>query len=384
MIMKRHRLFLLLLLPLTFSCGNRSRLETRGDLTLIHLEGTPRERGVALGELLGPAIGETLLAWEKEVEQELGMGLDSVLEVFFRETSIVESVKRLHPDLLEEVRGMAAATGLDYERLLGLQMSEEIFTLLGGDAGSNCTAIAYRGRANTLLAQNMDPPLFLHGNPLLMHILPAEGGPESFIFTVPGLLGMAGLNEEGLGICCNGISMLNHDSCGLPVVSVVRRFLAMEDLGEGLRFILSAPMAIPQCYTVGGPGTVRCFECSPAVRSEFYPFGNRDICLHTNHSINNRDFSKGYIALLARYGKTTEDPYFCPRYFRAYDEIESHERVLGREALESILRLPRPEKGPILNPNTLATLVMELAPVPVLHLATGHEEEAGFEVFTFK
>lgn len=367
------------------SCSSRSCLESEGGLDVIHLEGTPFEQGLAHGKLLKEEIGRSIDRWKTEVETTFQSDLNTLVGEFFDGTDYLESIREYDPGLLEEVYGMSEASGINYSILLAFQMSEEMFAVLGDKIRVNCTSIGQvrTDSSFTLLAQNMDPPPFLHGHPLLMHVIPGGGEPERYLFTVPGLLGLAGLNDRGIGVTCNGISMLNHDTTGLPVVSVVRYILARENISEAVAFIKEVHFAIPQCYSVGGPGAIHCFECSPGQVAGFYPFGDTTIVLHTNHSIRNRDFNQDYLDLLAQYGKTADDPYFCPRYFLAYDEIEASNRELDVARIREILRLEQPEMEPILNRNTLGTLIMKLDTDPTLFLALGQDPGAGLQRIRF-
>jgi len=164
---------------------------------------------------------------------------------------------------------------------------------------------------------------------------------------------------------------------------VIRNILSRSTLEEAEVFMKETSYAIPQCFGVGGPEGVRCFECSANEVAEFYPFEDRNTVLHTNFSVRNRDFNQGYMELLARYDRTIDDPYYCPRYFHAYDKIEALRRSLNIESVEAILRLPEPEIEPILNKNTLGTLVMELDSDPTLYLALGHQEDEIFHRLSF-
>lgn len=377
-------LFILLLtLP---SCRYGSYKEWINGLEVIHLKGSPYERGAAYGHILKKEIHETISSWSREVESTFQRDLSTVIDEFFENSSYRESIKLHDPDLLDEIYGMSESAKIDFPTLLAFQMGEELFTLLEEENPVKCTCV---GRAPTasrasILAQNMDPPQFLHGHPVVLHIIPSNGEPESYIFTVPGLLAMAGMNKKGLGVTCMSMSMLNHASEGLPVVSVVRRILASSSLEEVTEFINQASFAIPQCYGIGGPEGVYCFECSANQVAEFYPFEERDVLLHTNHSINNRDFNSGYIELLKQYGKTVDDPYYCPRYFLAYDKIKEVQMDLGTEQVTSILRLQEPELEPILNENTLGTLIMELDEDPILRIALGSQPGAVLRNLSFR
>ncbi len=362
------------------SCKNGSYLELRNELTIVHLKGTPYERGAAYGQMLKQEIHETIAKWKQEVESNYQQDLTEVIDEFFSSTNYRESIELVDPDLLDEVFGMSESSKIDFNILLAFQMSEELSIAMDRDAHSNCTTIgkARTDSTITILAQNMDPPQFLHGHSIVLHIIPENGDPESLVFSVPGLFGLAGMNDRGVAITCMGISMLNHSREGLPVVSVIRRILSMPGLKEAESFINQTSYAIPQCFGVGGPEGLRCFECSANQVSEFYPFEDRSVVLHTNFSINNRDFNQRFIELLGHYGKTVDEPYFCPRYFYAYEKIKEYNRSLDRERIEAILRLPEPELESILNKNTLGTLVMELDCDPTLFLALGHREGEGF------
>ncbi len=377
---------LILLILLSSSCKNKSYLESQGELSILHLKGSPYERGQAHGLLLKEEINETISAWRQEVESEFSVEFDTVVSRFFSATSFQSDLKKSHPDLIREVLGLSQGAGLPFTTMLAFQLSEEMFTLLDQQARLHCTAIgiAKTDSTPTLLAQNMDPPPFLHGHAFVMHIIPKKNESESFVFTVPGLLGMTGLNKKGVGITCMSISMLNHAQSGVPVVAVVRDILRQVDLESAAAYLKSSSFAIPQCYTIGGPDGVRCFEVSANEQAEFYPFEEHNIVLHSNYSVHNRDFNPNYIKLLARYGKTTDDPYFCPRFFHAYDEIEACSRKLDADRIGKILRLPEPELESILNENTLGSLVMELDADPLLHIALGHQEGAKFHTLTFQ
>ena len=367
------------------SCQTESYIEYDQGLPILHLEGSPYERGAAYGRMLDKEIHETVERWKEEVESICGRDFQEVLDDFFSSTSFRQDMERTDPDLLDEVYGMSESCRIGFQTLLAFQMSEELFAVMDAGAGSNCTSIGKAGTDSTVtvLAQNMDPPEFLHGHPILLHIIPENGDPQYLVFSVPGLFGLAGMNEKGVAVTCMGMSMLNHAQTGLPVVSVIRKILAAPGLEEAEAFIRQTSFAIPQCYGVGGPGGVRCFECSANQVSEFYPFEDSDLILHTNFSINNRDFNRGFKELLAQYQKTVDDPYYCPRYFHAYDEIEKVNRNLDRQRIGNILRLPEPELEPILNAHTLGTLVMELDSDPTLYLALGHQGNEPFQAYSF-
>jgi Acyl-coenzyme A:6-aminopenicillanic acid acyl-transferase len=368
------------------SCKNASYLERRDGLTIVHLEGTPFERGAAYGQLLKEEIHETIMAWKEEVESTFHCDFHTVIGEFFDSTNYRECIEAFDPDLLDEVYGMSESCRIDFLSLMAFQMSEELFISLDQNARSKCTSIGsgLSDSTSSLLAQNMDPPHFLHLHPLVMHIIPENGAPESYVFSVAGLFGLAGMNQKGVAVTCMGLSMLNHSRAGLPVISVLRNLLSRSSLEEAEEFIKQSSFAIPQCYAIGGPDGLRCFECSAGQIAEFYPFEDCNVVLHTNFSIRNRDFNQQFIDLLESYGKTVDDLYLCPRYYLAYDKIEALHKDLDVESIAGILRFEGPEIEPILNQNTLGTLVMELDDDPTLYLALGCRQDEVFHKLSFR
>jgi isopenicillin-N N-acyltransferase-like protein len=370
-----------------FSCKKiQSTIEQNGNLTIVHLYGTPYQRGYDYGTLLKPQIEEIVEKWMKNVEQTYNQDFNSVIQLFFNSTAFVSSARHHIPDLLEEIKGISEGCGIDYETILALQMSEEIEALSDDLKAIGCTSLSINKTDSTptLLAQNMDPPQLFHGTPVLLHISGAKNTSEKYIFTFPGLVGLCGLNSCGVGITCNGISMLNHTNTGMPVAFIVRLILEQNSEQQAYSCIENVPIAIPQCFTIGGPQMARCYECSANTREVFYPFDDKNITLHTNFSISNRDFNQKFIELLKEYGKTVDDPYFCPRFFTAYDMIIGYDYKLNLHNIKAILSSTESDLETISNENTFGCLIMELSESPILHIAPGKPDETEFITLKFK
>jgi len=367
------------------SCENKQRIEKIDNLTVLHLSGSPYERGLAHGQLLHQEIYQIISRWEKEVELINEDDFENVIDYFFKNTTYVDIIKKYCPDLLEEVYGISKGCGINYETILAFQLSEEIDCLSNEYKRKNCTSISKnRDRINpTFLAQNMDPPLFLHGNPTLLHIMDKDSDLESFIYTFPGFIGLNGLNSKGVGITCNSISMLNYSKHGLPVSFIVRSVLKQQHEQLAFNFLHEIPIGIPQCFTIGGIREAKCLECSKNSIKEFYPFKNKNVTLHTNFAAANRDFSQDFIDLLAENEKTIDDPYYCPRYFLAYDKIVESDFNLDYNNIKNILSLTEPEIQPISNEETYGCLIMELSEKPKLYLAPGKPDITDFILLEF-
>ena len=363
---------LFFIVPLSIFCQ-----DTEKELYVLELEGSPYVRGYKHGESLKQSINNKLAHWDRFLEEEFQVSADTLRARFFQYTNYEKALKTSCPELLEEIKGIADGSGQDYKLILALHLGEELETLAGSEEISEkCTAISINATDSTptLLAQNMDPPPWIHGEPLLI-IYNNDEGKRSATYSFPGFSGLFGMNAAGIGITCNSISMLNHNTDGLPVFAVVRKVLECNTLKEAEEFIRSVKHATPQCYTIGDSDSAICLECSANSVKRFYPFETATLTFHTNFSIKNRDFSQQFIDLLAHYGKTVEDPYFCPRYFMLYDTIQEYKTHLTKEKIHKILSLREPAQSPINNSDTYGTVIMELMNPPVMHLYPGRPDE---------
>ena len=342
-------------------------------LKVIDLEGDAYEIGYRHGSMLKDEINEVIIRWKDLLEEEYGISPDVAIGKFFAETSYIHYVNKYARELVMEIHGIADGSGIPFQTMLAFQMSEE-FEVQGKRLfSSKCTAVAIPAKDGNapIVAQNMDPPPFLQGFPTLLKIHNYDDDSEIMVFTVPGLIGLNGMSRHGFAVACNGISMLNSATDGMPVAFVMRKLLTMESLMEAEVYLKQIKHATPQAYTVGDRKSVICYECSANECKPYITFKKVGIVLHTNFSIANRDFNEYYIKLLSEYGKTVEDPYFCPRFYLLYDIILEQIDDIDQNFLKSVLRLDKPEISPILNENTYGSSIMILGERPDLHICTG-------------
>lgn len=158
------------------------------------------------------------------------------------------------PDLLEELEGVAAATGLSLAELIitnGFTDFADAVYAAGGDpvavparAGNECTTFMASQGAHAehgLIGQTWD----MHAT-ATPHVIMLDGkpknAPEFLLFTLTGCVGMIGMNEAGIAVGINNLTA----SDGKPGVTwnfVVRKILAQDNLEDALACITSAPLA---------------------------------------------------------------------------------------------------------------------------------------------
>lgn len=382
--MKKNIIPIFFILLFISGCRNNHYLEKQGNLTILTLNGTPFQRGFLHGKFLKVEIDTIIHRWRKEVEKNFKTDFNIVITSFFEKTIMVDTIKKYSPELLDEIRGIANGSKQNFLLILALQMSEEIEQAGDYLFSSKCTSISTSKTDTlpTIVAQNMDPPTFLQRFPTLLHMRDKKTKEENFVYTFPGFIGLCGMSKN-VAVTCNGMSMLNHRTDGLPVAFVLRSLLAQKNEMEAFNLVRQVPHATPQCYTIGGLSEAKCFECSANSMKVFNPFRDKSVTLHTNFAASNRDFNQNFINLLAEYGKTVDDPYFCPRYFLAYDEIEAVDFEMNVKNIQHILSLTIPEIHPISNEETYGCLIMEMKKKPILYIAPGKPNEAEFITIQF-
>src|SRR4051794_30760575 len=121
------------------------------------MAGTPRERGLAYGEVARPLIQEAVARW-----QALGGARsEEMLHALVDRTELVAVGRRLTPYLAQEVAGIAHASAVDERLIWALNLLDEDWWVRRRlEAAPGCSALGLRGGGErpTLIAQNMDLP----------------------------------------------------------------------------------------------------------------------------------------------------------------------------------------------------------------------------------
>jgi len=187
-------------------------------------------------------------------------------------TGFVAEIERHTPDLLDEVRGIAEAAGVAFERVLALNlMDEEWWLTAPAERRDACSVLAAAGDEAhpPLLAQNVDLPEVMDGAQAIVRWDDGEGR-AGVVLTAAGMIGLTGVNAAGLGVCVNTLPMLNHSRAGLPVAFVMRGVLERTTAAGAAAFLETVPHASGQHYALAAADGVMGYECSAAgaVRSD--------------------------------------------------------------------------------------------------------------------
>jgi hypothetical protein len=256
---------------------------------IVDVSGSGRDRGRQHGEQLRDRIADALERWDAEVGERMGIPAADHVAGLLQATRFLPAIEAHTPELLEEVRGIAESAGVSFERVLAYNlMDEEWWYSQARGHRHACSLVAVAGGEGrgALLAQNMDLPEVMDGGQTILRST-APDGSSSVVLTAAGLIGLTGGNSDGVGVCVNTLSMLNHSPEGLPVAFVLRGLLERRSLAGAEAFLRAVPHASGQHYAIGAGDAVAGFECSAGgvVASD----GGDGRFWHTNHPLASRD-----------------------------------------------------------------------------------------------
>lgn len=267
------------------------------DVPEIVLEGSPRNRGRIHGETLRPEICRAVDLWKEALATDIGGPVNDYIESLVGETAFLPAIETTTPNLLEEVRGLAEGSGIEFATMYAFQLVDEDWWFrrnrrfgIGQPFGVKCSTVAIRGRGiePPVVAQNLDIPKWSDGLQMILRVRRLNGS-EDFVFTYAGMIGLTGISSSGIGVCVNSLIQLDTRINGLPVAFVVRELLSRGSLEDAIGFISGVQHASGQNYVIGAPDGIAAFECS-ADRAVRYGRGSDDASFaHTNHPLVNSE-----------------------------------------------------------------------------------------------
>lgn len=251
-------------------------------LPLISVSGTPAECGAAYGTAAADEIVANNETYVTRFRDHAGL---SRAEVWFWGTEFRATTIEHHPRIAAMLDGVAEGSGVAVEEIYALNGRTEL--LYGTHEPSECTALGLLGDG-TLIGQNWD----WHPDQRPYSILLAttdENGFSVATLAEAGMLGKAGLNSAGLGVCVN---MLGSDRDGVrggvPYHVILRAALESSDLTIAIRRVCSSPrsasinLLIGQAHDGPGGGEIIDLELVPGDVGISHPDEHGRI-VHANH-----------------------------------------------------------------------------------------------------
>jgi hypothetical protein len=383
------------LLAVAFAVIQTRAAEAR--LQVVELDGTAYQRGLTHGKQLRPEIQRLVTLWKADLEQNFGRAPDSFIAAFLKETNFKPTIEKTAPELLDEVRGIAAGAQVPFDTMYAFQLVDELW-VNGRDiskrlTAEHCTSLgaARAGTNAAWIAQNVDVESFRNAFQTLLHIRGQVGEPEQYVFTFAGYIGANGLNARAIGICANAMPQLCHARAGLPVAFVIRTVLKQTNATEAARWLQEAQHATSQNYILGVGDSVYDFECSAGKVVRYTPHADGALVYHTNHPLTNDNVDAEFLAQVRRVdpeGKAIDST--GARFQALESKLKGREGGLDLSLITGILRSRDSEQFPICVPLksgssafTFGSTIMRLAPEPVLHVCAGPPDVNPYVVFRF-
>ena len=251
-------------------------------------------------------------------------------EVLAMAEACLDEHRRYAPELIEELRGMADATGLTLAELIVVNgFTDFIDTVynaanlrvpVAAHAGAdNCTAFlvpnpkadggkGFYGQTWDMHDTATEHVIMLRGKP--------ENKPEFLAFTTVGCVGMIGMNSEGLAVGINNLSATDGQ-IGVTWPFVVRKALEQTNADDALACITRANLAGAHNYMLmDAAGKGYNVEATPS-QNELTPLEHAAI-VHTNHCLV--DHTKG----VEREREASSQKSSEARMKRGYGLLEHH------------------------------------------------------------
>ena len=197
-----------------------------GKLRFLELSGSPYERGLAHGKALKPEIQEVIRLFKKDIAETTQEDPDAFIAKFLALTDYKASVEKWMPESMMELKGSSEGSGVDFETIFMHQLGDEYWFNAKDVMAHSCSSFGVDKSADlpSITAQNMDIPEYYHGFQTVLKIDDPDSGKEIMVLTIPGHLGITGMNTKLVSINCNTLMQLDYGKTGLPVTFIVHSF----------------------------------------------------------------------------------------------------------------------------------------------------------------
>ena len=252
---------------------------------LIDLSGDARERGRAHGAALAAAVRDNVETYLARFESG-GVGREAALEEGGR---WAERIAAMDPEYGAEMAGIAEGAGLDAAPVGMLNARWELsYSLFAREAAFGCTAFAALPAVTRsgamLMGQNWDWLHRLVGRIAVLRVRGAAA-PDFLCVTQAGIAGgMIGLNEAGIGLCCNGLTTDREGerTDRKPFHVRVREILTAGTFADALKAVVGSPRVCSANMMIGhADGEALDIEAAPERAATLYP--EDGIMTHANH-----------------------------------------------------------------------------------------------------
>lgn len=250
----------------------------------LTLHGTPTQRGEIHGEAMREPIAKAFSAWMDAVAKS--MDPDLFIPRLVHDTGFLDAAQARTPELVEEVRGIAAAANQSFETVFARQLIDEGWWYLAELTDKltpleKCSALAIHHDGRGAVAQTQDLDRYFDHGQVMLRIIDQDGL-EILAPSIAGLLAFNGVNSAGLAVGITTLSQLPHAHDGLSSGFIVPALLRCSTVDAALDFLQNTPAASGNSFVLGQRDRSVVVEVSSR-GAEVDTDGNRAI--HTNHPL---------------------------------------------------------------------------------------------------
>jgi len=271
-------------------------------MSRISVEGSPLQRGRQYGEQARTQVHDSITAYQRVFAHYADWDWAKVVSHANRYHQVVEDFA---PHAIEEMRGIADGSGVEFGDILALNVRSEVMFASGAQNNKNlsgalaneCSSFAVLPEAtaagHTIVGQNWDWLLHARDTVVLVHAR-RDDGPDYVTIVEAGLLAKTGVNNAGVASCTNTlVSFLDDGAVGVPYHVLLRRLLDAESITDGVSTVFNAQKALSGNFLLGDvDGLAVDMEVNPggvtSVRT-LMPSGG--VLAHTNHFLS-PDFAR--------------------------------------------------------------------------------------------
>jgi hypothetical protein len=278
--------------PVDFSLADRvaeggevewvsDHLAVVGGLKVVHIWGSPREMGRQHGEAVAEAVkGVRDVYLRRTVTEDWGYSREYQL------TCAEAMLQHIPEAYVEEMRGVAEGSGVDFEDILLLHTHADTahFGKEWTDGGAapvmGCSNFVAFGEAtvggDVFHGRNLDWTIKtgVQEHAILLIAEPEGGVPFALLTYAGGIGGVTGMNAEGITFGEMTSQTADETLDGLPLFFACRRILdSCRDLGEVEEFVLHYPGTTGWNFMIadGEARDARAFEVDAVRRVAFRP-----------------------------------------------------------------------------------------------------------------
>jgi hypothetical protein len=288
--------------------------------------------------------------------------------------------------VLVEVDAIAEGAEQDPELVFVWQLVDEWLDFaIEHHPVAKCSSFGGHDQAHGLppiIAKTQDLPSLYLGRTALIRTRTRTG--EFLNSGIVGIVAQDGLNDRGVGVCCNHVGQLARSPSGVPAAVLLRQVLEHARSTEhAVELLTAAPSASGMNYVLGDRRGVVDIEVSAHDVAYFRPSAVAERVWHTNHPLANDryvdtiDFWNGLSD--AEAGNTRA------RFEVLERELSDPSRPLDLDLARHVLSC---RDGPVsAHPEdgfpTVNGLVIEFDAEPALHFCAGPPDRGEFQRFGF-